>query len=659
MNVTYDLATLAWRLSGWTPHYWRISRSLETGASPSAEILPIPARVPGSVQAALREAGILPDWNSGMNARHCEWVENRHWVYETTLPDEWLAPGQQVRLVCQGLDYTGAVLVNGRAVGEFTGSFVPHTFDLTPALAPSGNRLQVVFECAPRWLGQFGFTSRMTEWKPRFNYTWDWTGRLVQIGIWDTIALEVSDGQRLSALRCRTDLGEHGGRLIISGLVAGDRAARVRLELARDADRVHVDEMPIAAFEQGVLWQGLPVEPWQPNRQGAQPLYTLRATLLDDAGVPLDTLERRIGFKRVEWHACAGAPAPADPWLCVVNGQPIFLQGVNWTPIRPNFADVTDDDYRALLVQYRDLGCNLLRVWGGAFLEKRIFYDRCDELGLLVWQEFPLSSSGVDNVPPDHDASMTAMAQIVESYIARRQHHVSLLLWSGGNELQQAVGASDSGPSSVPIDTGPPMIARMAAIVAEADPQRRFLPTSPSGPRFAADEREFGRGQHWDVHGPWGMPGTPEEWARYWRGDDALFRSETGAPGASGADLIAAYSGDCATTPGTFANPLWRRTSWWIEWPAFVAEHGREPAGLEEYVAWSQARQAAALRIAAQACKARFPRCGGILIWMGHDSFPCTTNTSIIDFWGRPKPAALALRAIFTSPAAELQTENQ
>ncbi len=90
-----------------------------------------------------------------------------------------------------------------------------------------------------------------------------------------------------------------------------------------------------------------------------------------------------------------------------------------------------------------------------------------------------------------------------------------------------------------------------------------------------------------------------------------------------------------------------------------MAEHGREPAGLEEYVAWSQARQAAALRIAAQACKARFPRCGGILIWMGHDSFPCTTNTSIIDFWGRPKPAALALRAIFTSPAAELQTENQ
>jgi beta-mannosidase len=653
MNTTYDLSALAWRLSGWTPHYWRISRSLETGATPAAEILPIPARVPGSVQGALRDAGLLPDWNSGTDARLCEWVENRHWVYEANLPDEWLEPGRVARLVCQGLDYAGAVLINGRAVGEFTGSFVSHAFDLTPALAPSGNRLQIVFECAPRWLGQFGYTSRMTEWKPRFNYTWDWTSRLVQVGIWDSIALEVSDGQRLGELRCRADLDERGGVLNMRGSAVGDRAERVRLTLTRGAEQVRAEEIPLGAFELGVAWRDLPVEAWQPNGQGAQPLYTLRATLLDGANTALDAAERRVGFKRVEWRDCAGAPAGADPWLCVVNGAPIFLQGVNWTPIRPNFADVTDDDYRRLLELYRDLGCNLLRVWGGAFLEKPVFYDRCDELGLLVWQEFPLSSSGVDNMPPDDEASVAAMSEIVESYVARRQHHVSLLLWSGGNELQVAIDGAGA-RVSVPIDSSPPLIARMAAIVGAADPERRFVPTSPSGPRFAADEREFGQGLHWDVHGPWGMPGTAEEWARYWQADDALFRSETGAPGASGADLIEAYRGDCAATPGTSENPLWRRTAWWIDWPAFVAEQGREPSGLEEYVAWSQARQAEALRVAALACKARFPRCGGLLIWMGHDSFPCAGNTSIVDFWGRPKPAALALRAIFTTPVAEL-----
>ena len=131
------------------------------------------------------------------------------------------------------------------------------------------------------------------------------------------------------------------------------------------------------------------------------------------------------------------------------------------------------------------------------------------------------------------------------------------------------------------------------------DPDRRFLPTSSSGPRFGARAADFGKGLHWDVHGPWKLPGTMAEWIEYWAGDDALFRSETGAPGASSAEIIRRYKGDLAEMPGTADNPLWRRTSWWIEWPMFVEECGREPSSLEEFVAWSQARQAEALIIAA------------------------------------------------------------
>jgi beta-mannosidase len=140
---------------------------------------------------------------------------------------------------------------------------------------------------------------------------------------------------------------------------------------------------------------------------------------------------------------------------------------------------------------------------------------------------------------------------------------------------------------------------------------------------------------------------TMEQWAEYWNNDDALFRSESGAPGTSSADLIRAYLGEYAETPGTLENELWRRTSWWIEWPHFVKEQGREPERLDEYVAWSQKRQADALRILVSAEKRRFPTVGGCLLWMGHDSFPCAANTSIIDFWGRPKPAALAVSAVW------------
>jgi beta-mannosidase len=112
--------------------------------------------------------------------------------------------------------------------------------------------------------------------------------------------------------------------------------------------------------------------------------------------------------------------------------------------------------------------------------------------------------------------------------------------------------------------------------------------------------------------------------------------------------------------PGTADNPLWNRhTSWWVEWPRFVEEHGREPRDLEEYVAWSQSRQSKALSIAVKACKDRFPRCGGVLLWTGHDCFPCAANTSIVDFDGNPKPAALALKKNRTVGGIGCLTKNR
>ncbi|HLJ69144.1 MAG TPA: glycoside hydrolase family 2 TIM barrel-domain containing protein, partial [Chloroflexota bacterium] len=488
-----------------------------------------------------------------------------------------------------------------------------------------------------------GYTSQMRDWKPRFNYFWDWTPRLVQIGVWDDLWLEISDGQAITAFdpQAHHDHATGDAGLAVRGALAGDTIVRVELSLERDGGRVAGRQVSAAEYATGLVWDGLPVEPWWPNGQGEQPLYRLRARAYDAWGYLVDEETRTIGFKSIDWRQCEGAPAGADPWICAINDRPTFLQGVNWTPILPNFADATDSQYRRLLETYRDLGCNVVRFWGGAFLEKRIFYDLCDRLGLLVWQELPLSSSGLDNRPPDDNASIEEMVAIAASYVERRRHHVSLLLWCGGNELQ-------NGP---PIDRSHPMIGRLEDGFRGLDPHHRFLPTSPSGPRFGADAAEFGKGIHWDVHGPWNARGPLEgEWSQYWENDDALFRSEVGAPGASPAELIEEYRGDLPAVPGTAANPLWRRTGWWIEWPEFVAELGREPHELAEYVDWSQERQARALAIAASACRRRFPGCGGIIVWMGHDCFPCTANTAIVDFQGRPKPAAGALRAVFRGP---------
>lgn len=616
---------------------------------------PVPARVPGSVQASLRDAGIIPDWEVGMNSKACEWVENRHWVYRTTLPDAWCTPSNAtaaIRLHCQGLDYSGEVYLNGKLVAPFTGTHVPHLFECTPYLQATNNQLEILFTLPPRWLGQFGHTSQMTEWKVRFNYTWDWVPRLVQLGIWDDIRLELTDGNTFAQVRCTTDadVPSATGMLELGGTVNGAAAEQVRITLSTGDDIIRSATVSRADFHRGIRWEGLPVALWWSNLLGEQPLYTVQGELLDASGNVLDTLSRRVGFRHIAWQPCEGAPAEADPWVCVVNGKPVFCQGVNWAPIRANFADLTVADYRKRLQLYHDLGCNMIRVNGVGFLEKTWLYDLCDEFGIMVWQDFPMSSSGLDNWASEEPRAIEEMAAIALSFIERRRHHASLTLWCGGNELQGDLAGNHTGMGK-PCDLSHPMLRRLAEVVAAHDPTRRFLVTSASGPRAGANPAEFGLGVHWDVHGPY-VTGNENELAAYWAHDDALFRSEVTCPSACSAEIIRAYAGECRPFPATLDNPYWTRpTSWWNDWAPLVELHGREPKELEEYVAWSQQRQARLLVEAFTACKARFPRIGGVLLWTGHDTFPTPSNASIVDFHGDPKPAALALSAVWKDNA--------
>ncbi|MFH1377952.1 MAG: glycoside hydrolase family 2 TIM barrel-domain containing protein [Planctomycetota bacterium] len=600
------------------------------------DVGPVPVRVPGSVQAALRDAGILPDWNYGLNSRLCDWVENRDWLYTAQLPDSWLADGQTQTLCFPFLDGAGDVFINDIHLGRFDNAFIPHRFDITNALSSSGNVIRILFDLPPRWLGQTGRTSLMRDLKPRFNYGWDWTPRLVQTGIGPNAILETFSDDVIESVDVRTEYNPvtRRGTLLIAAKAHGERLVITLDDVS--GKRIVERTEPIAAGAVTVEIKDIPAEAWQPNGTGETIIYTLRVAIPGH-----DELTRRIGFRSVKWLACEDAPKEATPWICSVNGKPVFLQGINWTPVRPNSADVTNEQIDRLLETYRDIGCNLLRVWGGAAMETPHFYDRCDELGLMIWQEFPLSSSGVDNNPPTDAPTISRFAETAAIYIDSLKHHPCLILWCGGNELTKL-------NSLQPEDDSHPMLTALKSITETRDPGRRFVATSPSGPSFSAMADTFGKSLHWDVHGPWRI--VDESMAKqkeFFEKDDSLFRSETGVPGSGSVEIIRKYAGDFNPFPASGENPLWRLSSWWIDWEQAIIELGRQPKNLEDYVHWSQRRQAEALSIAAKATKSRFPKCGGFIVWMGHDCFPCPANTSIIDFEGNMKPAAIALKKIF------------
>ena len=658
---TYDLTTLNWKLWGYRPEAWKINFNFSDFTGSWAEYINIPVEVPGSVRGALLKEGIITDWNYGLNSVLSEWVENRDWLFVTKIPDKWVSlKNKRIILHCDGLDFRGVVKINGQNAGDFNNTFLPYEFDITSLLKGKDNTLAIVFQGNPHSLGQVGYTSKIKDWKPRFYYGWDWVPRIVQTGIWDKVWLSVEDKDQpeLKNILITTDAdkSKDKGELRIRAYI-NEKYLNYKIGVSLsdvNGEKVFEDIVTGNQLVDQKVWNKLKIKRWWPNGLGDQPLYNLQITLYDKENKPVQSIRRKIGFRHLEWLPCEGAAEDAEPWICSVNGTPVFLQGVNWTPVRPNFADLKKTDYQKLLQTYKDLGINTFRVWGGSFPEKEWLYDLCDEMGIMVWQDFPLSSSGIDNYPPEGVSEVYTMSEIVKHYIYRLQYHTSLILWCGGNELYTLDNKTTVTDKHI-------MIREMKDVVNALDPSRRFIFGSPSGPNIGAVVSNFGSGRNWQTHGPWNLPYTAPyneplkeggdimtAVRSYWERNDALFISEAGVPGAMSAEMIEKYAGKYDPLPASIDNPLWRNVNWWIDWDEYLKDtEGKDKDSLEAYVRWSQERQKEGLAIAVKSMKDKFPRCGGFLIWMGHDCFPCMVNTSLIDFEGNLKPAAVELSKIW------------
>lgn len=636
-----DLTKVDWELSCFRPNIWmmRADANGPLQGMPDLTLQKVP--VPGSPHTALLKAGLIKDWNVGTQSDDCEWIEHRHWEYATNLQP--IDAGTPVTLECEGLDYSGWILVDTKIVTTFTGTLIRHRFDLSQALADGKpHRLSIVFADPPPEQGQVGFTSKSKYFKPRFSYSWDWCPHLVPVGIWDSLQLIIGEiAGDVVRVHCELADDHETGKLSIA--VNTPKPASVRISLGKlQWDR------QVSAGENTIDITVPHVDRWNSNGEGKANVYPLTVEIDGQK-----RLETSTGFKHIRWLPCDGAAPNNAPWICQINGKSIFLQGVNWSPVSPDYAAVTREHYAKLIDLYKNAGVNLFRVWGGSYLEKEDFYQLCDQAGILVWTEFPLSSSGIDNAAPADPKVIETLCDIATDYIRRRGHHACNLLWCGGNEL---FGEADK-PGGKPNDLTHPAMAALAKVVEREDPGVRFTPASPSGPTFSFDPAAAGKHLHEDVHGPWNWGADLKSWDDLWQQDDSLFHSEFGFPAAEAMDILEQFRGDQPLWPVSRENPYWAHSAmWWIQADRFANElKGLPPEqAMPKLVDLSQTLQARMLGTAARLIKSRFPHCGGMLLWMGHDCFPCPSNTSIIDFLGRPKPAFHALAEIWKKNPQDL-----
>ena len=322
--------------------------------------------------------------------------------------------------------------------------------------------------------------------------------------------------------------------------------------------------------------------------------------------------------------------------------MPIPVRGVNWVPLSPFYGTVTKENYRRQLTTLRDMNITLIRVWGGALLESETFYDLCDELGILVWQEFPQSSSGIENAACSDPDFIEDLLKVARVDILRRRSRACLAFWCGGNELYY----DDYRPQGLEH----PTLLALHDAVKEYDGARLYLPASPSGP-VPGSMDYIGTGKLHDTHGPWNYAAGPYHYYHECNRNDSLLHSEVGAPSASRMEILEQYLGEAKLWPPTKENRYWlTRGAWWLhmdqmrEW---FGEFDGEQRDINVYARAFRFVQAEALRYVTSSIRYAADKKAGIIIWMGNEPFPNAANTSLLEFDGCPKPAYYEMKRMF------------
>ncbi|MEM8747062.1 MAG: sugar-binding domain-containing protein [Actinomycetota bacterium] len=333
-------------------------------------------------------------------------------IYRHRFSSPEIADGRRRFVTFDGIFYQADVWLDGAYLGDPEGYFFPHSFDIT-ALAQIGRDhvLAVEVACAEQDPhARTNITGVLQAWE---GLPTGWNPG----GLWRSVRMYDTGPARLDRLRviCR-DADERRAHLRLTAKLDVDTHREVVGRTLRDGEPVDEQSHPVASGMNDIEWSIDIPSPdlWWPRELGDQPMTTITVVVLVD-GEASDQRERRTGLRQVDWH----------DWVCSVNGERLFLRGVDMTPSTVGIGDTDLDVVDRDLAHVVDLGLNTVRVHG--HVSRRRFYDRADELGLLVLQDFPLERTHARSV------RSRAVAQ-VEACVDSLGHHPSIVAWSGHNE---------------------------------------------------------------------------------------------------------------------------------------------------------------------------------------------------------------------------------
>ena len=615
------------------------------------------ARVPGSVHTDLLANRLIEDPFYRDNERKLQWVGKTDWEYRTTFDvSPALLQRRHLELVFEGLDTYADVFLNDRPVLAADNMFRTWRVDAKGALRAGANVLRVRFrspinEVLPR-MKALGYelpaandqgekTSPHTRKAP-YQYGWDWGPRFVTSGVWRPVTLEAWDDARLADLRVSQDrLGRDSAQLTAEVEVVSAGGADAVIVVEDPADR-RVSARQAVRLSAGAHRFALKLsvpnpQLWWPAGMGAQKLYTLRARLRVGARAA-DELSTRVGLRTVELRQQPDQAGKS--FMFVVNGVPVFAKGANWIPADSFPERVTRERYRRLLESARDANMNMLRVWGGGYYEADDFYDLCDELGLLVWQDFMFACS---MYPGDEKFLESVRAEAADN-VRRLRNHPSVALWCGNNEVETAWqhwGWKQSLPAKLWDDYKKLVHGVLPEVVAEHDPARAYWPSSPSSNlEEDPDSQRMGDIHYWEV---WHASRPFSEYER----QRPRFMSEYGFQSFPSIETVGAYTVPAdhdIESPVMLAHQKHPRGNQLIR--EYMLRDYPEPKDFESFLYVSQVLQAEGIRVGAEHLRRIMPHNMGSLYWQLNDCWPVASWSSV-DYFGRWKALQFYARRFY------------
>lgn len=609
------------------------------------------AVVPGDVHDDLLKLKKIENPYFSDNSERCGWVTERDWIYTKafTLTQSDIKNHSQIEF--DGVDTYADVYLNGVLIGQTENMFLKYAFPVDGIAKPGENELRVVLKSIKKEMSKFpseGYfacfnVQRIFLRKAQCHFSWDWAPDFPAAGIWQDVRFVSYDCCRISEYDINTKCDGSVGVLfrLNDEHLPAENPPRRRMVFKVPSENIVV-EREVTETKNLFTFKIDQPQLWWPSDLGEPHLYDYIMEYYENEELA-DQKSGRFGIREIKYVESPRKGEDGFNSKFLLNGREVFLKGANWVPLDIMTGAIKEDKYRRVLGLARDAGYNCLRCWGGGIYEKEIFYNLCDEYGIMVWQDFAFACADVPDVYPGFTERVIPE---IEYQVKRLRLHPSIILWCGGNEKTGSVAKCKSYGDVLVYYT-------IRGIVCHNDKTRPFFHSSPWSYSDEGNDVRSG-----DSHCNSYQPALYEKGLENYRdvlsGLKAPLVSEIAVQGAPTLPSLRRYIPEDKLWP---QNDIWSlhfmrnpydgsgKSFAGLQLQAADEMYGK-CTDVEDYCKKSMAVHAEFVKADAEFHRSRRDNCSAAMFWMLSDIWPCGT-WALVDYYLIPKAAYFESKRAF------------